>query len=1310
MASAEIFRAREVYRYYQPRGVTESADVPSNARDQDSAGSAPHKENNFTTQQAFSDTALTAFTQLIALRLGAQRAIVSLIDHENEYMLAESTSNLSYAHDGPTQNAWLSISGARVPLDASLSEKTLRLVPNQKSTVEMTPVCFVQDLRLDENMSKLECVKGAPHLRFYCGVPLTNKKGVNIGCVYVVDPEPRSTFSLEHAQFLTTMAATVMDHLENIRAKEDVSRVTRMSQALHAFIEGDGTLEGDWQRLKRYDLPAGAGVGFSWESTKADGDAVQTSKSHIKRQSLQLPSSEATPPGMSPLQYTTNNQDARFNFNNSPWSSSSETPQIPHLKSVLDGAGDATAKLIGGRDEKFSTDGFSNLLHGTFSRASNLVREGMEVDGAVFFDAPFRFYQGRSTLQPETRRSDTTESRTDSSDDEDDDHPAVRPGPRPYAAHSFQGSVTSSVSRGSAGLKSDILGFSTKESSSWNNQDTERQSSFQPIEQSLLTSLVRHYPKGQLFVFDENGPTLPPHSSAIKDSQATIIPAITEEKRARQQERKIKELQRLLDAFPGSRQIFFVPLYDSTSGCFIGSFSWSKSKFRIYTTENHLSYLVAFGHSVMAEVSRLNTLSADASKGDFISNVSHELRSPLHGILASVEFLADTTLDGFQRNLVETVDICGRTLLDTIESVLDFSQIKKFGQDSIKPMGTVADQDISALIEEVLESSYAGFEFNGLSNLGLADTTKSHAQGPSATFSSGKLLQTGVPQLNSTNEPLSIIIDMGYRNQWKFPTVPGTWRRLTMNIFSNALKYSPSGFINVKLEARSIPPTDDTKISKSTMVTLKISDSGKGMSSDFMKTKLFQPFSQEDVTAPGTGLGMSIVKQIVDLAGGTIAVRSELGVGTEITLSLPLENNSPDIGDQSTTPSDPSNTMEDPIAALRRRSRGRTVTIRGFEPIPGTSNLQRKSLLSLKASIEKYIREWFQLEIVTDDGAADILICDESALVYSSATQLQFLACLILCSNSARRDVYTAKLDTSQAIEFVSKPCGPHRLAKALLNCFDTEDGKSLGVIGDLQSRKVGFSPTTSLNTALNISKDGERTLKAKPNDISKTSPLEANNLKRKTSPSENTSTNETSKAPSDLGSTNSSTVKNNGSREPALKKHASSRTPKMLLVEAFQKRPEGFDVIFMDVSMPVMSGFESTRLIRGIEAERRIAYEHLQRVQSPWLSPPQSSFPFHIPPSSTSTSPSSFPSIDLHLSKSALQLNKPALIIALTGFSSEKDQEMAFESGVDVFMTKPVRFREVGKILEGWAKSRERDSLESATTATLEATSKLRA
>lgn len=611
---------------------------------------------------------MTAFTQLIALRLECQRAIVSLSDHENEYFLAESTSTFGLiGDDGPSQNAWLSISGARVPRSASLCEHTLSLIPNQDTTAEMTPVFLVPDLRLDEKMCELECVRRWD-LRFYCGVALTNLKGVNIGCVYVVDDKPRTDFSLEQAQFLTRMAATVMDHLENIRAKEDIVRVTMMSQALHAFIEGDGTMNGDWQRLKRYNLPSGAGVGYHWETNKNDGSGSY-SNGKMELGSTQMKSDSEDLSAKSP-------QDARYNFNNSPWSSTSEIPRVLPLNSVFQG--DGKDSLAGGRDAEFSSMGFEGLLHTTFSRASNLVREGMEVDGAVYFDAPYRFYQGRSTLESDVRIEKDVGA-YDSSDEED----APRPGPTPHATYTGShkpsyaklGKVMS-ASNDIPGLKSEILGFSTKDCSSWNNQTTPLKKDFTAIDQSLLTALVRRYPQGELFVFDEDGP-ISPHSASLKTARVErrLGTVAEEEKRARHKARKRAEIIRLLESFPNARQIFFVPLYDNTSGCFIGSFAWSTSATRIFSLENHHSYLVAFGHSVMSEVSRLNTLSADNAKGDFISNVSHELRSPLHGILASVEFLADSTLDGFQRNLVDTVDICGRTLLVRFFLVMSFHSI-----------------------------------------------------------------------------------------------------------------------------------------------------------------------------------------------------------------------------------------------------------------------------------------------------------------------------------------------------------------------------------------------------------------------------------------------------------------------------------------------------------------------------------------------------------------------------------------------------------------------------------------------------------
>jgi hypothetical protein len=256
----ETLRAREVYRYYQPRGSTESLATSE---------SSSQEATNFAASKVLLHTALTAFTQLIALRFDAQRAILSLSDCEFEYFLAESTSSLSpLSPDCYAQNYFLSSDDSKVPRGASLCEQTLELALDPM--VNAFPVCVVPDLRMDRKLGQLRCVKGEPYLRFYCGAALVNNTGFAIGSIYVVDSTTRGAVSLEEIEFLKMMAGTVMEYLETIRAKEEVSRVTRMSQGLHAFIEGAGTMYGNWRRLRRQDLPQGAGIAYSWKSDRLD--------------------------------------------------------------------------------------------------------------------------------------------------------------------------------------------------------------------------------------------------------------------------------------------------------------------------------------------------------------------------------------------------------------------------------------------------------------------------------------------------------------------------------------------------------------------------------------------------------------------------------------------------------------------------------------------------------------------------------------------------------------------------------------------------------------------------------------------------------------------------------------------------------------------------------------------------------------------------------------------------------------------------------------------------------------------------------
>jgi signal transduction histidine kinase len=562
---------------------------------------------------------------------------------------------------------------------------------------------------------------------------------------------------------------------------------------------------------------------------------------------------------------TSQNRPHHLGFNGPLLDSYVETDHVPSLRPTSDGISPTGGEIAGGREplspseyyfsqqtksgQQNSHDILSNLLRTTFSRASNLIKEGMDVDGVVYVDAPVGFYQDHNNLGADLHALHDPTSETGSSS-ADEDYVDVRPSPTSTSGHGH--SVNSYVVGGhhpgqfdhasgeAVTLKSDVLGFSTQKHSSLNGDNIQDTDAFTAIDQNLLTSLIRRYPEGKLFTFDHRGPINHKKTVALLPRKTTVN---MKHKRDRHKARKRAEIIRLLAVFPGARQIFFVPLYDSLHECFIGSFTWSTSDTRIFSTENDLSYLIAFGHSVMTEVSRLNSVSADRAKDQFINNVSHELRSPLHGILASAEFLADTSMDGFQRSLVDTVDGCGRTLLDTIEHILDFSKIKKFGQGTKYSMGAVAKVDISAIIEEVLEGVYAGFEFNGLSSHGLADMTKSRTRDASETKNTPLSRTLEIP---GEKDAVTIILDIDFREHWKFLTVPGTWRRLTMNLFGNALKYTSAGWIKVKLEARDVSPVNlpQNDAKETTMVILTISDSGKGISGEFMKTKLFMPFSQ----------------------------------------------------------------------------------------------------------------------------------------------------------------------------------------------------------------------------------------------------------------------------------------------------------------------------------------------------------------------------------------------------------------------------------------------------------------------------------
>jgi signal transduction histidine kinase len=333
---------------------------------------------------------------------------------------------------------------------------------------------------------------------------------------------------------------------------------------------------------------------------------------------------------------------------------------------------------------------------------------------------------------------------------------------------------------------------------------------------SIIQQMLDLYPLGTIIYFDKQTPSapaaLPVCNNPIDENSFRVTPSMSEE-----------EIFCALQEFiPECASVLFMPLFQNGGKHYAASFSWTYDVLRVFTSDE-LSYMQGFMSSIMSEVSRLNTLSADKAKGDFISSISHELRSPLHGVLASTEFLAETTLDAYQRRFVDTSESCGRMLLDTINHVLDFRKLTSLVRDQntqmighpedvgakqhyqnneseVKPscggvVSLVEATDISALTEHVIECVYAGYEFKGISSLGFMEVAASTLDASLQASSIGLLSnRSGLSNMRGAShyarEAVTVILDFEKRDNWTFVAHPGAMRRILMNIFGKGRNLS----------------------------------------------------------------------------------------------------------------------------------------------------------------------------------------------------------------------------------------------------------------------------------------------------------------------------------------------------------------------------------------------------------------------------------------------------------------------------------------------------------------------------------------
>lgn len=235
---------------------------------------------------------------------------------------------------------------------------------------------------------------------------------------------------------------------------------------------------------------------------------------------------------------------------------------------------------------------------------------------------------------------------------------------------------------------------------------------------------------------------------------------------------------------------------------------------------------------------------ADRAKSEFLAIVSHEIRTPINGVIGFAQILADSPLSPEQREQVAIIKSSGQALEKLIADILDLSKIEA---------GKIEIESAPFGLHKCVEEIMAFFQ--------------PRARAAALTLTAN--LDPDVPAIVNSDE--------------------ARLRQILTNLIGNALKFTESGSITVHVSCMRGEPVSMRDTRRALRLFFAVSDTGIGIPADKI-SKLFKPFSQVDSSSErrrsGTGLGLIISKRLCELMGGSISVDSKPGEGTTFRFSI----------------------------------------------------------------------------------------------------------------------------------------------------------------------------------------------------------------------------------------------------------------------------------------------------------------------------------------------------------------------------------------------------------------------------------------